>query len=109
MKNKIRTGNKMWQPAVIASGKISAQSTPGICHPIGTMFVVRITIPAQTIRQSANAIQKRFKIFGTSSQKLLRSTSFFVAPHWMLYEKRCARRAWERWIERPPKKKKLWR
>ena len=39
--------------------------------------------------------QKRLRILGTSIQKLDRSTSFFVAPHVMLYEKRWARIAWE--------------
>ena len=51
--------------------------------------------------------QKRFAIFGISLKKLLRSTSFFVAPQVMSYEKRCARMAWLRGMERPPKKKKL--
>ena len=40
--------------------------------------------------ENTSAIQKRLKIFGTSCQKLERSTSFFVAPQVMLYENRCA-------------------
>jgi hypothetical protein len=51
--------------------------------------------------------QKRRKIRGTSMKKFDFSTSFLVAPHVMLYEMRCAMRAWDRWIDRPPKKKKL--
>jgi len=51
--------------------------------------------------------RKRFKILGTSMKKFERSTSFFVAPHVMLYENRCESSARERWMLKPPKKKKL--
>ena len=46
-------------------------------------------------------------IFGTSLKKFERSTSFFVAPHEMSYENRCASIAWLSGIASPPKKKKL--
>ena len=49
----------------------------------------------------------RFMIFGTSLKKFERSTSFFVAPHEMSYENRCASIAWLSGIASPPKKKKL--
>lgn len=49
----------------------------------------------------------RLKIFGISSKKFERSTSFLVAPHVMLYENMCARMDCVRGMERPPKKKKL--
>lgn len=51
--------------------------------------------------------QKRLRIFGTSIQKLERSTSFFVAPQVILYERRWAIIAWEMWMDKPPKKMKL--
>jgi len=47
------------------------------------------------------------KIFGTSLKKFDLSTSFFVAVHVILYEKRWARMACESGIDNPPKKKKL--
>ena len=71
-----------------ASGRITAQSQPAMRQPTGTASVVRMIIAAQTAKHSANATQKRLRILGTSSQKLLRSTSFFVAPQVILYEKR---------------------
>lgn len=67
----------------------------------------KIAMTAVKTRQNTNASQKRRRIRGTSIQKLERSTSFFVAPHVMLYENRCDRRACERWMLSPPKKKKL--
>lgn len=75
---------------------MTAQSQAWICQPTGMTGVARTIIIAMSSVQMTSAIQKRFKILGTSSQKLERSTSFLVAPHWMLYEKRCARRACER-------------
>lgn len=51
--------------------------------------------------------QNRVQIFGISLKKLDRSTSFFVAPHVMLYENMWARMDCESGMERPPKKKKL--
>lgn len=91
-----------------ASGKIAAQSHPGICQPEGMTPRERTTIAAHRRRQSENAGPKRARMRGTSCQKLERSTSFLVAPQVMLYENRCARSAAERWMGRPPKKKKLW-
>jgi hypothetical protein len=57
---------------------------------------------------TSRASRNRLKIRGTSMKKLDFSTSFFVAPHVMLYEKRWASNAWDKWIDSPPKKKKLW-
>lgn len=65
------------------------------------------TMPARMMIEASNGNQNRFAIFGISLKKLDRSTSFFVAPHVMLYENKCARMAWLRGIDRPPKKKKL--
>ena len=75
---------------------MTAQSQPSICQPVGIAGVEKTTITATSRMQMTSAIQKRLRILGTSSQKLERSTSFFVAPQVMLYEKRCARRACER-------------
>ena len=97
----------MWQPTVIASGKMTAQSQPRICQPAGTAGVARTTMPAARSVHTTSASQKRRAILGTSIQKFERSTSFFVAPHVMLYEKQCARIACETGIDSPPKKKKL--
>lgn len=97
----------IWQPAVMARGRMTAQSQACICQPEGIAGVAKTIIIAMSNMQMTSAIQKRLRILGTSSQKLERSTSFLVAPQVMLYEKRCARRACERWMERPPKKKKL--
>ncbi len=90
-----------------ASGRITAQSQPAMRQPTGTASVVRMIIAAQHAKLMTSAIQNRLRILGTSCQKFDRSTSFFVAPHVMLYENRWASRAWERWILSPPKKKKL--
>lgn len=54
---------------------------------IKTVMTHRVEITSES--------QKRLRIFGTSIQKLERSTSFLVAPQVMLYEKRWARIAWE--------------
>ncbi len=76
-----------------ARGTMTAQSQPNMRQPMGTASVVRMTMIAQNARLMTKASQKRLRILGTSSQKLDRSTSFFVAPQVMLYEKRCASRA----------------
>ena len=60
------------------------------------MSVLMMIIAAQQARLITSASQKRLRILGTSSQKFDRSTSFFVAPQVMLYEKRWARSACER-------------
>jgi hypothetical protein len=57
--------------------------------------------------RNAKQVAYRFMILGTSLKKLESSTSFFVAPHIMLYENRCARIAWLMGMLSPPKKKKL--
>lgn len=57
--------------------------------------------------RDAKEVTHRFMILGTSLKKLESSTSFFVAPHIMLYENRCARIAWLTGMLSPPKKKKL--
>ena len=64
-------------------------------------------MPAMRMKQIVHGTQKRLRIFGISSKKFDRSTSFFVVPHVMLYENKCASSAWERWMLKPPKKKKL--
>jgi len=89
-------GNKIWLPATTASGKMTAQSAPGICHPEGTRSVENTMIITNMRKLMTSASQKRRRMRGTSMKKLDRSTSFFVAPHVMLYEKRCARSAWDR-------------
>ena len=69
---------------------MTAQSQPKIRHPMGTASVVRMIMTKTITAENTSAIQKRLNIFGTSCQKLERSTSFFVAPQVMLYENRCA-------------------
>jgi hypothetical protein len=64
-------------------------------------------IPASDKIHRIKATLKRARIFGTSKKKFDLSTSFFVAPHVMLYENKCARIALLKWIESPPKKIKL--
>lgn len=65
-------------------------------------------IPATRTIEIESCTQNLFKIFGISLKKFERSTSFFVAPHVMLYENIWARMDCESGMERPPKKKKLW-
>lgn len=67
--------------------------------------MLKIAITAKHANEIANASQKRFRIRGTSIKKFDRSTSFLVAPHVILYENMCVRRATVRWILRPPPKK----
>ena len=86
---------------------MTAHAEPSMRHSMGTIDVERMMMPAIRMMHISHGTQKRLRIFGISSQKFERSTSFFVAPHVMLYEKRCARSACERWMLRPPKKKKL--
>jgi len=99
-------GHKPWHPMVKARGTITAQSPLKILHPAGMRSVESIIIPTEIMMQITRVGPKRLIIRGTSFQKLERSTSFFVAPHWMLYENVWASKAWDRWILRPPKKKK---
>ena len=74
---------------------------------MGTRGVLTTTIPAMRIQERSQENQKRLNILGISLKKFDRSTSFFVAPHVMLYEKQWARIACDTGIESPPKKKKL--
>ena len=92
-----------------ARGSITAQSQLKIRQPTGTASVVKMIMIAQHATLITRESQNRLRIFGTSSQKLDRSTSFFVAPQVMLYEKRCARMACDTGMDSPPKKKKLYR
>lgn len=95
------TGNRTY-----AKGRITAHASPVTCHSAGTKFVDKITIPAMMHAHSVSTNQNRFRIFGTSSKKFDRSTSFFVAPHVMLIENRCDRIAIDRCTDSPPKKMK---
>jgi hypothetical protein len=100
-------GKRIWHPATRASGKRTDQEDPGICHPKGIRLLERIAIITIVRKLRMSARRNRRRIRGTSSKKFDCSTSFFVAPHVMLYEKRCASSASDKWIEMPPKKKKL--
>ena len=86
---------------------MTAQSLPGTRQSMGSTGRLSTIIAPMISKLTTNESQKRRKMRGTSLKKFERSTSFFVAPHVMLYEKRWARSACERWMERPPKKKKL--
>ena len=92
----IRTGKRIWQPTTTARGKMTAQPEPSIRHASWTRGVLRMTMPNTRAHETSQENQKRLKIFGTSLKKFERSTSFFVAPQVMLYEKRWARSACER-------------
>src|SRR6266404_5002182 len=100
-------GKRIWLPATRTSGKMTAQEDVGICHPKGRKPLAKTTIIANMRKPIRSASQNRRRIRGTSMKKFDRSTSFFVAPHVMLYEKRCASSASDKWIDKPPKKKKL--
>ena len=63
---------------------MTAQSQLKMRQPIGTSSVVRIIMAMLVTNEMMSATRKRVTIFGTSCQKLERSTSFFVAPHVML-------------------------
>lgn len=86
---------------------MTAQSEPSMRHWMGTMEVLRMIMAKTMIQATSHENQKRLKILGISLKKFDRSTSFFVAPHVMLYEKQWARIACDTGIESPPKKKKL--
>jgi hypothetical protein len=102
-------GNKIWHPATTGSGKITAQSTPGIYHwhHGDTKSVENTTIITNMRKLMMSASQKRRTVRGTSMKRLDRSTFFFVAPHVTLYKKRYARSAWDRKIDKPPKQRTL--
>lgn len=86
-------GNRIWHPATRARGKRTAQEFEGIRYANGTREVERIAIATSANTLIISATRNRRRIFGTSMKKFDFSTSFFVAPHWILYENRCARRA----------------
>ena len=83
---------------------------PEIRHSKGRWLLERIIIINIARKLKRSASQNRRMIRGISLMTKLcnRSTSIRVAPHVILYEKRCASRAWDKWIEMPPNKKKLW-
>ena len=98
----------MCEPATRASGKMTAHAFPGIRHSKGMRLLERRIIITIVKPLIMSATRNRFRIRGTSMKKFDFSTSFFVAPHVMLYENRCASSAMDKWSEMPPKKKKLW-
>jgi hypothetical protein len=89
-------GKRMWHAATSASGKRTAHDSPGIRHSSGRRLVEKMIIMTIEKKLTDNASQNRCKIRGTSMKKLDFSTSFFVAPHEILYEKRWASNAWDK-------------
>ena len=61
-----------------ARGNITAHDVPGICQAGVTNEVERITMAAIDRIENNKASRNRFKIFGTSIQKLDLSTSYRV-------------------------------
>lgn len=88
---------------------MTAQPSEPMRHSTGMSGVETTTMPAMMTNDVNSGNQNRFAILGISLKKLDRSTSLIVAPQLMLYENKCARIAWLRGIESPPKKKKLHR
>lgn len=76
-------------------GRIRDQELFSIRHSEGTRLVAKMMTVMTHRAEITSESQKRLRILGTSIQKLERSTSFFVAPQVILYEKRWARIAWE--------------
>ena len=76
-------------------GRIRDQELFSIRHSEGTRPVAKMITVMTHRAEITSESQNRLRILGTSIQKLERSTSFFVAPHVILYEKRWARMAWE--------------
>jgi len=66
-----------------------------ILHSGGINLVEKTTTAMMHRVEITSESQKRLRIFGTSIQKLERSTSFLVAPQVILHERRWARIAWE--------------
>ena len=54
---------------------------PTIAHSIGMNGNASTIMAARVRMETTKATRKRRRILGTSRKKLLRSTSFFVAPH----------------------------
>ena len=83
---------------------MTAHADPSMRHCTGTNDVDRMIRPAVSTMQIVHGTQNLLRIFGMSSKKIDRLTSFF-APHEMLCENRWAIIAWLTGIDRPPKKK----
>jgi hypothetical protein len=100
-------GKKIWHPDTNRRGKRAAQAFQETCHANGRKLLEKMIImkSARKLRRSAGPC--RFMIRRNKIKKSAFSTTFLVAPHVMLYEKRCASRACDKGIERPPKNKKL--
>lgn len=71
-----------------ARGKIRDQELVSILHSAGTHLVAKPMTAITDRVDTKSESQKRLRILGTSIQKFDRSTSFFVAPQVILYEKR---------------------
>jgi len=85
MSQGLRTiGNKICPTATVTRGRNKPHEDGGICQASGMRSVERIAIPASEAKEKRKASQYRLMILGPSSQKLDRSTSFFVAPQVML-------------------------
>jgi hypothetical protein len=66
-------------------GKMIAQSaTTSNRQPTGMKGSESAMIMSKLMKAITNATRNRLRIRGTSMKKFERSTSFFVAPHWML-------------------------
>lgn len=53
----VLTGNSMWQPTMILSGKITAHAEPLICQASGTNDVLTIIIPMTRVKQTVHENQ----------------------------------------------------
>ena len=101
-------GARIWHPDTSRSGKRAAQAFQGTCHSQGRKLLEKMIIVKIARKLSTSAVPCRLMIRGNKIKKFGFSTSFLVAPHLMLYEKRYASRACDKGIERLPKNKKLW-
>jgi hypothetical protein len=88
-------------------GTMTAHLSAAIVQSKGNMGRAKAIMVPITKVQHISATRNRTRIFGTSTKKLDRSTSFLVAPQVILYENMCARIALVKWIDRPPKNMKL--
>lgn len=79
-----RGDDAMKSGSTYTSGKIRDQELFSILHSEGTYFVEKpMTVITHRVETTSES-QKRLRIFGTSIQKLDRSTSFLVAPQIIL-------------------------
>lgn len=101
-------GKRIWHPDTSRSGKRAAQAFQGTCHSKGRKLLEKMIVMKIARKLRTNAVPCRFMIRGNKIKKFGFSTTFLVAPHLMLYEKRCESRACDKGIERLPKNKKLW-